>query len=199
MNRIRTLGIIAFILLGVAVWVQQKRIAAIKKERDRYQMNSDAMLWQMRRWQIDSTTMAADVGALRLTAGEFQRYRAEDADKIRQMGIKIKRLKAVARHRLEVEVPVSAPLRDSVVIRDTVPVYVKSVEMVTPHISLKGIIENNTLVGAVSLPVTLRQAVWIEYKRRWLFWKKPKAIHQTITSDNPYVKISYSEYIIIQK
>lgn len=199
MNKIKALGIFAFILLGVAVWVQQKRIVAVKKERDRYQLNSDAMLSQMRRWQVDSTTLAADVGTLRLTVDEFQRYRREDSDKIRQMGIKIKNLEAAAKHQLEIEAPVSAPLRDSVIIRDTVPVYVKSVEMVTPHLSLKGIIENNTLVGTVSLPVTLHQAVWIEYKRRWLFWKKVKAVHQTITSDNPHVEITYSEYITIQK
>lgn len=199
MNKIKVAGIIGFILLGAAVWVQQKRIVAVKKERDRYQMNSDAMLSQMRRWQVDSTTMAADVGTLRLTVGEFQHYRAEDAKKMRQMSIKIKSLEAAAKHQLKVEAPVEAPLRDSTVIRDTVPVYVKSVEMVTPHISLKGIIENNTLVGTVNLPVTLHQAVWIEYKRRWLFWKKPKAVHQTISSDNPYVKIIYSEYITIQK
>ena len=199
MNKIKALGIFAFILLGVAVWVQQKRIVAVKKERDRYQLNSDAMLSQMRRWQVDSTTMAADVGTLRLTVDEFQRYRREDSDKIRQMGIKIKNLEAAAKHQLEVKAPVSAPLRDSVVIRDTVPVYVKSVEMVTPHLSLKGIIENNMLVGTVSLPVTLHQAIWIEYKRRWLFWKKVKAVHQTITSDNPHVEITYSEYITIQK
>ena len=199
MNKIKVLGIFAFILLGVAVWVQQKRIVAVKKERDRYQLNSDAMLSQMRRWQVDSTTMAADVGTLRLTVDEFQRYRREDSDKIRQMGIKIKNLEAAAKHQLEVKAPVSAPLRDSVVIRDTVPVYVKSVEMVTPHLSLKGIIENNMLVGTVSLPVTLHQAIWIEYKRRWLFWKKVKAVHQTITSDNPHVEITYSEYITIQK
>ena len=199
MNKIKLLGVLAFIGLGMAVWVQQRHIVSIKKERDRYQMNSNALLSEMKEWRIDSTTMATDVKTLRLTVDEMERYRAEDLVKIKQMGVKIKNLKAAAKHQLEVNADIKASVRDSIVIRDTVPVIVKSVSMITPYLQLSGIIEKDSLIGKIHLPVTLRQAVWIESKRRWLFWKKVVAIHQTITSDNPHVEIKYSEYIIIQK
>ena len=179
------------------VWVQQRRIVFIRQERDRYQQNSDALLSDMKQWRVDSTSMATDVKSLRLTVDEFKRYRAEDLAKIKQMGVKIKNLEAAAKHQLEVNAEITAQVKDSVVIRDTVPVLVKSVSMVTPHIQLSGIIERDSLIGKIHLPVTLRQAVWIEYKRRWLFWKKVVAVHQTITSDNPHVEIKYSEYIRI--
>lgn len=198
MNKIKLFGIIAFLLLVVTVWVQQKRIVSIRQERDRYQQNSDALLSDMKQWRVDSTSMATDVKSLRLTVDEFKRYRAEDLFKIKQMGIKIKNLEATAKHQLEVNANITAPVKDSVVIRDTVPVLIKSVSMVTPHIRLSGIIEKDSLIGKIHLPVTLRQAVWIEYKRRWLFWKKVVAVHQTITSDNPHVEIKYSEYIQIK-
>ncbi len=199
MNKIRLFGIIAFLLLVATVWVQQRRIVSIRQERDRYQQNSDALLSDMKQWRVDSTSMATDVKSLRLTVDEFKRYRAEDLAKIKQMGVKIKNLEAAAKHQLEVNAEITAQVKDSVVIRDTVPVLVKSVSMVTPHIQLSGIIERDSLIGKIHLPVTLRQAVWIEYKRRWLFWKKVVAVHQTITSDNPHVEIKYSEYITIQK
>lgn len=199
MNKIRLFGIIAFLLLVATVWVQQRRIVSIRQERDRYQQNSDALLSDMKQWAIDSTSMATDVKSLRLTVDEFKRYRAEDVDKIKQMGVKIKNLEAAAKHYLEVDAEIVAPIRDSIIVRDTVPVLVKSVSMVTPHIQLFGIIERDSLIGKIHLPVTIRQAVWIEYKRRWLFWKKVVAVHQTITSDNPHVEIKYSEYITIQK
>lgn len=199
MNKIKLLGVAAIILLGVAVWVQQRRIVSIKKERDRYQMNSDALLSDMKQWRVDSTTMATDVKTLRLTVDEIERYRTEDLAKIKQLGVKIKNLKAAAKHQIEVNAPIMAQVKDSVIIRDTVPVLVKSVSMITPHIQLSGIIEKDSLIGKIHLPVTLRQAVWIEYKRRWLFWKKVVAVHQTITSDNPHVEINYSEYITIKK
>lgn len=199
MSKIKLLGVAAIILLGVAVWVQQRRIVSIKKERDRYHMNSDALLSDMKQWRVDSTTMATDVKTLCLTINEMERYRAEDLAKIKQMGVKIKNLEAAAKHQLEVNAPIMAQVKDSVIIRDTVPVLVKSVSMITPHIQLSGIIEKDSLIGKIHLPVTLRQAVWIEYKRRWLFWKKVVAVHQTITSDNPHVEINYSEYITIKK
>lgn len=199
MNRTTGILLTAILLLSLTVWFQQRRGARLVKERDKYQMNSDAMLSDLKRWQVDSTTMAVDVKSLRLSVDEYERYRAEDAAKIKQMGVKIKNLEAVAKHNIEVNAPINATVRDSVVIRDTVPVLVKAVAMNTPHIQLNGIIENNSLVGTVHLPVVLHQAIWVEYKRRWLFWKKVKAVHQTITTDNPHVQITYSEYIHIQK
>jgi hypothetical protein len=199
MNKIKLIGIIAFLLLVVTVGIQQRRIVSIRQERDRYQQNSEALLSDMKQWRVDSTSMATDVKSLRLTVDEFKRYRADDLAKIKQMGVKIKNLEAAAKHYLEVNAEITAQIKDSVVIRDTVPVLVKSVSMVTPHIQLSGIIERDSLIGKIHLPVTLRQAVWIEYKRRWLFWKKVVAVHQTITSDNPHVEIKYSEYITIQK
>lgn len=199
MNKFSLYLLAAILLLGTALWIQQKRITRISRERDRYQMNSDALLSDMQQWQIDSATMATDVKRLLMTADEFERYRAEDAAKIEQMGIKIKNLETTAKHQLEVNAPIAAQIRDSIVIRDTVPMVIKTVSMNTPHLKLAGTIENDLLVGSIHLPVTLRQAVWIEYKRRCLFWKKAKAVHQTITSDNPHVEITYSEYITIQK
>lgn len=199
MNKIRLFGIIAFLLLVVTVGIQQRRIVSIRQERDRYQQNSDALLSDMKQWRVDSTSMATDVKSLRLTVDEFKRYRAENLAKIKQMGVKIKNLEAAAKHQIEVNAKITAAIKDSVVIRDTVPVLVKSVSMITPHIQLSGIIEKDSLIGKIHLPVTLRQAVWIEYKRRWLFWRKVVAVHQTITSDNPHVEIKYSEYITIQK
>lgn len=198
MNKIKLLGGFLFILLVVTVWIQQCRITSIKQARDRYQQNSDVLLSDMKQWQVDSATMAIDVKSLRLTVDEFKRYRAEDLAKIKQLGVKIKNLEAAAKHQLEVNAEITAAVKDSVVIRDTVPVLVKSISMNTPHIQLCGIIEKDSLIGKIHLPVTLRQAVWIEYKRRWLFWKKVVAVHQTIVSDNPHVEIKYSEYIRIQ-
>lgn len=199
MSRISSILLITVIALGGLVTLQQYRVNRLKKERDRHQMNSDALLSELKQWQVDSTTMATDVKTLRLTVDELELYRAEDAAKIKQMGVKIKNLQAAARHELEINAPIIAPVRDSIVIRDSIPVLVKSVSMITPHIRLQGIIERDSLIGMIHLPVTLRQAVWIEYKRRWIFWKKVVGVHQTITSDNPHVEIKYSEYITIQK
>jgi hypothetical protein len=72
--------------------------------------------------------------------------------------------------------------------------------MDTPYLQLCGTIENNHLSGKIYLPVTLQQAIWIEPKHRFLWWRwGTKALHQTVSSDNPYVEIRYSEVIEIRK
>lgn len=195
MNRRTGILLMIVAVLAGMVWFQQQRVVRLKQERDRHEQNSDALLSDMKKWQVDSATMATDVKTFRLSVDEFERYRSNDLAKIKEMGIKIKNLEAAAKHEIEVDVPINATVRDSVVVRDSVAFRVQAVSMVNPFIQLHGVIERDSLVGSIHLPVTIRQAVWIEYKRRWLFWKKVKAVHQVITADNPYVEVKYSEFI----
>lgn len=189
--------LVAVGLLLLATGVLWQRNAYLKEERNRYRSNTEALLSDMKRIRIDSTTLAVDANTLRLRIDEYKRLRAEDAEKIRRLGVKVKNLEAAARHEIEITGPIDAVVRDTVVIRDTVPILRQKVEMITPHIQLAGLIENGRLKGEIRVPVTLRQAVWVEYKG-WWFWRRVKAIHQTIAWDNPYVDIRYSEYIRIE-
>lgn len=199
MSRFTQVLLVIILLLGGVVLVQYKHSVKLSDERDRYKQNNTALLSDIERIKVDSTTMAVDAKVLRLTVDEYERFRAADAEKIRRLGIKIKNLQVATKHQLEVAAPINAVIRDTVFIRDTVPVVRQKVEMVSPHIQLEGIIDNDSLRGKIRLPVTLQQTVWVEYKRKCIFWKKVKAIHQTISSDNPYVDIRYSEYIQIDK
>ena len=189
--------LVAVGLLLLATGVLWQRNAYLKEERNRYRSNTEALLSDMKRIRIDSTTLAVDANTLRLRIDEYKRLRAEDAEKIRRLGVKVKNLEAAARHEIELTGPIDAVVRDTVVIRDTVPILRQKVEMITPHIQLAGLIENGRLKGEIRVPVTLRQAVWVEYKG-WWFWRRVKAIHKTIAGDSPYVDIRFSEYIRIE-
>lgn len=189
--------LVAVALLLGACALMWRHTGKITRERDRYRQNSETLLSDMERIRIDSNRMAVDVKTLRLSVSEFERYRAEDARLIKKMGIRIRNLEAAARQEIEITGPIDATVRDTVIIRDSIPIIRQNVKMLNPFIELKGVIENERLKGTIRIPVTLNQAVWIEYKRRWIFWKRVKAIHQTIVSDNPYVQIEYSDYIKI--
>ena len=190
----------AVILLGVTVNVLWHKANRLAQERDKYIENTDALLSEVQRIQVDSTRMALDAKTLRMTVSEYEEYRTEDAALIKRLGLRIKDIEAAARHQLVVEAPIIAPVVDSVVVRDTVLVAMQKVEMITPYIEFKGVIEDRVLRANVRVPVTLNQAVWIEYKHRFLWWRwKVKAVHQTITSDNPHVEIGYSEFIRMEK
>lgn len=194
MNKLnRILSTILFLLGGI-VWLQHRHALYLTKERDRFRMNNTALLSSMKQMQIDSATMALDTKVLRLTVEEYKEIRAEDVGIIKRLGIKVKKLEAAARHKIEVNTPIDAVIRDTFIIRDSIFLTRQKVEMVTPHIQLTGLIEDSHLRGDIKVPVTIHQAVWVEYKG-WWFWKRIKAIRQTISSDNPHVEIKYSEYI----
>lgn len=190
--------LIIAVLSGITISLLRSRQRLIE-ERDSYKSNTEALMSEVRRIQADSSTMALDIKTLTMSLDEYKRFRAEDEEKIKKLGIRIKDLEAAAKHNVEVDAPIDAEIKDSVMIRDTVPIFLKAVRMDTPYLKINGIIENDRLTGKINLPVTLNQAFWIEYKHKFLWWRwKVKAIHQTISSDNPYVKIKYSEYIKIK-
>lgn len=190
--------LIIAVLSGITISLLRSRQRLIE-EKDSYKSNTEALMSEVRRIQADSSTMALDIKTLTMSLDEYKRFRAEDEEKIKKLGIRIKDLEATAKHNVEVDAPIDAEIKDSVMIRDTVPVFLKAVRMDTPYLKINGIIENDRLTGKINLPVTLNQAFWIEYKRKFLWWRwKVKAIHQTISSDNPYVEIKYSEYIKIK-
>ena len=190
--------LIIAVLSGITISLLRSRQRLIE-EKDSYKSNTEALMSEVRRIQADSSTMALAIKTLTMSLDEYKRFRAEDEEKIKKLGIRIKDLEAAAKHNVKVDAPIDAEIKDSVMIRDTVPVFLKAVRMDTPYLKINGIIENDRLTGKINLPVTLNQAFWIEYKHKFLWWRwKVKAIHQTISSDNPYVEIKYSEYIKIK-
>lgn len=190
--------LIIAVLSGITISLLRSRQRLIE-EKDSYKSNTEALMSEVRRIQADSSTMALDIKTLTMSLDEYKRFRAEDEEKIKKLGIRIKDLEAAAKHNVKVDAPIDAEIKDSMMIRDTVPVFLKAVRMDTPYLKINGIIENDRLTGKINLPVTLNQAFWIEYKHKFLWWRwKVKAIHQTISSDNPYVEIKYSEYIKIK-
>ena len=197
MSRLNRILLATVLLLCSILWLQHRRTIRLTEERDRFRMNSTALLSDVKRMQIDSATMVLDAKALRLTIDEYKEFRAKDAETIERLGVKIRNLEVAARHEVEVKAPIDAAIRDTLIIRDTVPLLRQKVEMVTPYIQLTGLIENKRLKGDIKVPVTLNQAVWVEYKG-WWFWKRVKAIHQSISSDNPYVEIRYSRIADLQ-
>ena len=199
MNKMNNILFLLFITSGVTISLLVSRNAYLSKEKERFRINTDALLSDIQHIQIDSAMMASTVKVLQLSLDEYKRYRAEDAATIKKMGVKIKDLETTGRHDIEINAPIDTEVKDSIVYKDTVAVFIRNVKMDTPYIKLDGVMEDNRLTGRIRLPVHLHQAIWIEYKHRLLCWRwKVKAIHQTMASDNPYAEIKYSEFINIK-
>lgn len=200
--KINLTGILVLLVLltGSAAFFFYRNGKQLEAERNTYKGNTNALLSEVKRMKIDSATTAVDVKALSLMVNEYELYRTADLEKIKQMGVELRNLKMAAKHELSINAPVETELKDTVLVRDTVRIAIKAIEVNTPYLQVSGTIENNHLSGNIRLPVTLRQAVWIEPKHKFLWWRwGVKAVHQTISSDNPYVEIRYSEVIEIRK
>ena len=118
MNRLDKTLLITVLLLGGILWLQHRWTIRLTEERDRFRMNSTALLSDVKRMRTDSATMALDAKALRLTIDEYEEFRAEDAETIRRLGVKIRNLEAAARHEVEVKAPIDAAVRDTLIVRD---------------------------------------------------------------------------------
>ena len=91
-------GLSKYLLLGVLslsgiIYIQYRRNVLLASERDRYQANNSTLLSELTRVRIDSMTLAVDAKGLRLTVEEYKRFRTQDAETIKKLGIKIKNLR----------------------------------------------------------------------------------------------------------
>ena len=194
----RILFVLVFLMAGTLLCMF-RHISIIKAERDKYESNNHALLSDVNRFQVDSATMALEANVLKLSLDEYKKYRAQDLEQIKQLGVKLKNLEAVGKHIIEVNANYTSAIKDTIIIKDTVPTKLQSIQVNTPYLYVDGIISDNNITGSIKLPVTLRQALSVEYKHRFLWWQwKVKGIRQIISSDNPHVEIKYTEMIKIE-
>lgn len=194
-----TLTGIILIAFGI-ILALSSQVSKIKKERDIYRSNSDALLSECDTLRIDSANMALDNRILQLSVDEFKKYRAEDAETIKKLNIKLSRVKSVSKQQLEVNVPIKAEIKDSIttISKDSVAKE-RYFKMESQYIKLAGVIRDSVVVGDIKIPVTINQVVYLDYKWKFLWWKKIRGVRQIVNVNNPYVTITYSEFIEITK
>ena len=165
------------------------------REAERLENNQTALTEQIDYYRTSLDKSAASVRALQLRCDEFRQMRAEDTQHIRELGIKIKRLESVARSAVQTELRVEVPLRDTVVLCDTLRLF----EWSDCWVGVRGVVGRDSVQCHVESVDTLRQVVH-RVPRRFLFIKYgTKAIRQEIISSNPHTRIVYSEYIELKK
>lgn len=76
------------------------------------------------------------------------------------MGVKIRNPEAAAKHRIEVTTPIDVVIRDTIIVRNTVPIAVQGARCSLRIIQMRGVIEGERLQSEIQVPVTLRQTVY---------------------------------------
>ena len=164
-------------------------------ELDRLQNNNDSLATSVTLYRTQADEAAASVQALRLRIGEYEELRAADAAKIKSMGLKIRRLESAAKSATTTAVTFSAPLVDSVIVRDTLLVAdtISHFSWSDSWTTVKGIVLPDSVSCSVTSVDTLHQVVY-RVPRRFLFIRYgTKALRQHIVSSNPHTKVVYPE------
>lgn len=170
-------------------------IQRISQENQRLRRNQHALLQDIELYRTRAGDAAASVEALTLQLDEFREQRAEDADYIRSLNIRLRRAESYAKSVVESHHSATLPLRDTIILRDTVRIFAFN----DTWSSLTGHIANDTLHYNLHTIDTLRQVIH-RIPHRFLFIPYgTKAIRQEITSSNPHTTLVYTEYIELGK
>ena len=193
-------------LVLYAVLVTAALVVALRHyrgENQRLIQNQEALASDLTHYRTRAGEEAASVQVLRLRCAEFERLRAEDAAEIRRLGIRLRRLEATARIAATSQTDLHAPLRDTVVRRDTAaqPVFdtLKNFRWEDPWVRVEGCIRRDSVRCRIRSVDTLRQVVH-RIPRRFLFIRwGTRALRQEIVSSNPHTRIVYAEYVQIER
>ena len=168
-------------------------------EQQREKSNNQALLQSVNYYNTEKS--AASVQILRLRCGEFEELRAADAEKIRQMGLKIRRLESAANSVTQTKLEVVVPIRDTVVIRDTVKTIdtLRLFRWQDNWVTIDGVIDSDSVACTLRSVDTLHQVVYRVPRRFWFIKFGTKALRQHIVSSNPHSEIVYTEYVKIEK
>ena len=167
------------------------------KENARLENNNSALLQSVKTYRTKADENAASVQVLRLKIGEYEELRAADAERIRKLGIKLKRLESASKSVTKTAVNISAPLRDTVILRDTLRLHdtVRLFRWRDSWVTVDGVIDNDSVSCSVTSVDTLHQIIH-RIPRRFLFFRYgTKAIRQEIVSSNPHTEVVYSEVV----
>lgn len=174
-----------------------------RTEHRRLTENQQALSARTEHFRTRLGEQAAETQALRLRVAEFRELRAADAERIRALGIRLRRAEAAAVTATRTRIDAGAPLRDTVILRlrDTLVVRdtVRLFRWRDAWVEVEGEIRPDSVHCRVTSVDTLRQIVY-RIPRRFLFIRwGTKALRQQIVSSNPHTRIVATEYVRIEK
>lgn len=190
----RVLSIIATVATIIAILLGVK-LHNLTAEHERLERNQRALLSKVETYKTRADEWAATAEVLELKLSELRQARREDAKRIKELGIRLREVESYARSVTQKRGGATLPLRDTVIIRDTVKIFSSG----RGHSYLSGMVHNDSITYHFTSTDTIYQVVR-RVPRRFLFFRYgTKAIHQDVWTSNPTTKVVFTEYIELEK
>ena len=185
--------------LGILIHQNKK----LRRERDAYRNNTEVLLGEVEHYQTKSGEQAVRVGELQLRVAELERYRADDAALIRDMGVKKKELEQLTKIQQQTIYKLQGVTRDSVFVEVAAEVPARCAEHHDEWLDFSCcIFPDNSYKADVISRDRITYVERVKYARFLGFlWrtKRIKSRDQSIVNHNPHAEIIDAEFITIRK
>ena len=194
----RTAVTMAAILLALSVF-QDIRLTKYRERAEIEQRNTNALLSDIKSYKIRDSLNAVRIESLELSLKEFEKFRAEDAQLIKDLKRKNNDLKSVSKAQEQTIIELSSVPRDTIIIIDSIPIPAKKVHCGDYWYDFDGILTESDFKGTLINRDSLLIAETVRYKRfLWFKTKKIKSREINAVSLNPHTEIMGMEHIIIE-
>ena len=190
--------IIGFLLALTTVVIQDHKISQLTSERDKYKQNTESLLEQTETYKVRDSLNAAKVGTLELTIKELEKFRAQDAELVRDLKAKNRDLDELNKAQMRTIQELSCVPHDTVIRIDSIPITAKAVHCGDEWYTFDGLMTDDRFTGTMTSRDELVLTETVRYKK-FLFWKTRKILDREMeaVSRNPHTTITQLEHIII--
>lgn len=191
----------ALVAILCLVFFQHRKIQQLSSERERYKGDTETLLSGIETYRVRDSLNAARVQSLELTVEEFKRFRAEDAQLIRELAGRNRDLAAVNKTQSQTIIELLATPKDTTIIRDSVLVPAVAVHCGDAWYDFDGMLSKDEFTGKLVCRDSLVVAESVKYRRFLGFlWKtrKVKDRRVDVVSKNPHTTIMGVEHVLIQ-
>lgn len=191
---------VAILLLCAA---QRAKIRQLSGERDKYRNDTETLLSGVEQYRVRDSLNAARVQSLELTVKEYEKYRAEDVELIRELKGRNRDLATVNETQTETIIELRARPKDTViVVRDSIMVPAVAVHCGDSWYDFDGVLTADEFSGNLTSRDSLLVAETVRYRRFLGFlWKTNKVRDRRVdvVSRNPHTKIVDVEFVFLKK
>lgn len=197
-------AVLAVVVIAAAISVvwADRTINRLTAERDKYRNNTETLLSDVETYRVRDSLNAARVQSLELTVKEFERFRAADAALIKQLKARNRDLAAVNKTQSQTIIDLRAIPRDTMIIRDTIPIPAVAVHCGDAWFDFTGVLTRDEFTGKLEHRDSLLLVETVQYKRFLGFlWRTNKVKNRQLdcVSKSPHNSIKGLEYIVIEK
>ena len=115
----KVLGI-AVVVAAILIFIQEREIRSLRAESEKYKTNTTALMEDVTHYKLRDSLNGARADALQLSIKELEKWRADDAELIKDLKIKNRDLAAINKAQTQTIIELRARGKDTIIIKDSI-------------------------------------------------------------------------------